>query len=195
VGVRSYGETASRQFAYPARASEPVVVSIWAMRGGIKAGKRHVSNEALGRHAFLADVGRAMARAGLPVPRWKPKHTESLYYRMVHELAEVFGLHVPEALKPLAKQAALIQHGVMSPTMNTMQAAEPVAQGLRRIGGVTVLPDEVRERLAADEVEAIRFALSLRRQRLDQLAARLKNPLAAWRQRLDGLAARLKAVA
>lgn len=134
-------------------------------RGGIKAGKRHVSDEALGKHVFMFDIKRALERAGLPVKRWQ-KHDcgggESLYYQLAHALGDAFGLHLPQYLKPLALRAAQIQYGVMSPAMKAAQDAELLAAGRLRLGG---------------------------------LAGRLKAPLTAWQERLDQFLLRLKAVA
>lgn len=98
--------------------------------GGVKAGKRHVSDKALGRHIFLADIRRALERAGLPVKQWE-KHEygggESLYYQIAHAVADAFGLRLPQYLKPLALRAAQIQYDVMSPAMAAWQAAELAA--------------------------------------------------------------------
>jgi hypothetical protein len=191
----SFRELAAMPARVRERLVEDLVVAGRYARAGVKAGKRHVSDQALGRHVFLADVRRAMVKAGLPVKHWAHDgdHTESFYFRMVHELAGVFGLYVPEALKLLVKQGAQIQQ------VEAVQSAEPVEQGPQRVDGVTVLPNKIREQLAADEVATIRFALSQRRQHLDQLGARLKASvgvqLAAGRRRLDDLADRLRAAA
>src|SRR6478609_9302680 len=45
---------------------EDLVATMSYARGGVKVGKRHVSDKALGRHIYLSDVGRALERAGLP---------------------------------------------------------------------------------------------------------------------------------
>ena len=109
-----------------------LVAAIRIAHGGVKAGKRHVSNKAMGKHIFLSDVGRALARADLPVTRWR-KHdhggSESLYFQMVHALADVSGLHLPQDLKPLAMRAAQIQYGTMSPAMKAAQDAELACAG------------------------------------------------------------------
>jgi hypothetical protein len=119
-------------------------------RGGIKAGKRHVSNKAMGKHIFMFDVRRAMGRAGLPTARWRHDHEgrESLYYRLAHALSDVFDLNLPQDLGPLAEWAEQIQYGEMSPAMKAAQLEELVAQGRRRL-------DQLAVRLAAQDAERV----------------------------------------
>ena len=87
-------------------------------RGGIKAGKRHVSDEALGKHVFMFDIKRAFTTS------WPTR------------FGDAFGLHLPQYLKPLALRAAQIQYGVMSPAMKAAQDAELLAAGRLRLGGL-----------------------------------------------------------
>ena len=118
-----------------------LVAAIRIARGGVKAGKRHVSDKAMGKHIFLSDIGRALARAGLSVTRWRKQDYgggESFYYQMAHALADVCGLHLPQDLKPLAMRAAQIQYGTMSPAMKAAQDAELVRQGRQRLDGLVV---------------------------------------------------------
>jgi len=122
------------------RLVEDLVAASRFARGGVKAGKRHVSDKALGKHVFMGDVERARARAGLPAKRWR-KHDhgggESLYYQMAHALGDVFRLNLPKDLKPLALRAAQIQYGVMSPAMKAAQDAELAARGRQRLGDLS----------------------------------------------------------
>jgi hypothetical protein len=116
------------------RLVEDLVASIRFARGGVNAGKRHVSDKALARHIFLSDVGRALECVGLPVKRWR-KHDhgggESLFYRMARALADGCSLHLPQDLKPLAKRAVQIQYGTISPGMKAAQDAELTARRQR----------------------------------------------------------------
>jgi hypothetical protein len=113
------------------RLVEDLVDSIRFARGGVNAGKRHVSNKALARHVFLADVARALARAGLPVKRWRRDDRESLLYGVAHALADTSNLHLPQDLKPPALRATRIQHGATSPVMQRAQDAELAARRRR----------------------------------------------------------------
>jgi len=116
---------------------EDLVAAIRRARGGVKAGKRHVSDKAMGKHIVLADIGRAMGRASLPVKRWRKLDEgggESLYFQIAHALGDVFGLSLPKDLKPLALQAAQIQYGVMSPAMKAAQDAEILAIRQQQLG-------------------------------------------------------------
>ncbi len=69
-----------------------LVDSIRYARGGVKARKRGVSDEALAQQIFLSDVGRALERAGLPVKRWRKQYDngggESFFFRLAREVAE-----------------------------------------------------------------------------------------------------------
>jgi hypothetical protein len=116
---------------------EDLVAAIRRSRGGVKAGKRHVSDKAMGKHIVLADIGRAMGWASLPVKRWRKLDEgggESLYFQIAHALGDVFGLNLPKDLKPLAMQAAQIQYGVMSPAMKAAQDAEILAIRRQQLG-------------------------------------------------------------
>jgi hypothetical protein len=101
--------------------------------GGVKAGKRGVSDEATRQDIWLSGVAHAMEQAGLPVKRWRKKYDlrkgESLYFRLVRELGDVFGIALPKDLKLAGQRAAQVQYGVMSPAMAAWQATELAARG------------------------------------------------------------------
>jgi hypothetical protein len=104
-------------------------------RGGIDAGRRRVSNKASTKHLIMRDVRFSLERAGLPVPQWEHHYeygSESFFFAVAHKLGDVFGLDLPQDLGPLAKQAAKIKYGEMSPTMKAAQEAELLA--IRRQG-------------------------------------------------------------
>jgi hypothetical protein len=113
------------------RLVEALVTAVRIARGGIKVGERHLSNKAVAKHVFLSDVGRAMKAAGLPVTCWRKGGRESLYFGVVHALSDGFGLQLPKDLHPLARQAAQIEFGTMSPTMRAAQDAELAARRRR----------------------------------------------------------------
>ena len=112
-----------------------LVVSIGYARGGVKAGKRGMSDKALRQHIFLSDVGRALERTGLPVKRWRKQYDngggESFFFRLAREVADVSGIALPKDLKLAGKRAAQHQHGVMSPPMKAAQTAELAARRKR----------------------------------------------------------------
>jgi hypothetical protein len=122
------------------RLVEDLVASVYYARGGLSAGKRHVSNKAETRRIFLSGVARALGQAGLPVKRWR-KHDhgggESLFFQVAHALADTCGLRLPKDLRPLAVRAAQIQYGAMSPAMKAAQNAELAARR-RRLDGLVV---------------------------------------------------------
>jgi hypothetical protein len=99
------------------RLIDHLVDAICFARGGIKAGRRHVSDRAMEKHVFISDVARALGRAGLPAARWQHDHDdrESLLYRVAHALGGAFGLHLPQDLGPLAARATQIRYGEMPP--------------------------------------------------------------------------------
>src|SRR5262245_51144539 len=111
-------------------------------RRGVKAGKRGVSDKVLAKQMFFADVRRALERPGLPTKRWRKQYDngggESLFFRLAREVSEVAGIRLPKDLKLLGKQAAHIQYGVMSPTMEAAQNAELAARGRQRLDGLAV---------------------------------------------------------
>lgn len=110
-------------------------------RCGVKAGKRGVSDNALAQQIFLADVGRALERAGLPAKRWRKRYDdgdgasddapESFFFRLAREVADVCSMTLPQDLKLPGKRAAQIQHGVMSPAMKAAQEIELEARRRR----------------------------------------------------------------
>jgi hypothetical protein len=134
-----------------------LVRAIHLARGGVKAGKRGVSDKALGQQVFLADVKCALERAGLPAKRWRKQYDndggESLYFRLAREVGEAADILLPVDLKLLAKQAAQIQYGVMPPTMEAAQNAELAArrrqQEFQVWGGHLVDPPRTCEELAS----------------------------------------------
>ena len=71
---------------------EDLVVSAWWTRCGVNAGKLGVANGALAPHVFLAEVGRALKRARLPVTRWRKNYDlrrgESFFFRLAREVAD-----------------------------------------------------------------------------------------------------------
>jgi hypothetical protein len=86
-----------------------------------------------------------MGRAGLPATRWQKwcdnGSQESLYFRLAHALSDAFRLNLPKDLKPLARWAAQIQYGEMSPGMAAVQAAELAWQ--QRLGELRVWGDHL----------------------------------------------------
>jgi hypothetical protein len=98
------------------------------VRAGVRAGKRGMSDTALAQQIFISDVARALEEAGLPATRWRKKYDlrkgESLLFRLARELAEVAGIVLPKDLKLAGQRAVRHQYGVMSPAMETAQAAE-----------------------------------------------------------------------
>ncbi len=112
-----------------------LVDSIRFARGGVKAGKRGVSDKALAQQIFLSDVGRALERAGLPAKRWRKKYDngggESFFFRLAREVADVSGMALPQDLKLPGKQAAQHQYGMMSPAMKRAQKVELAARRQR----------------------------------------------------------------
>jgi hypothetical protein len=118
-----------------------LTVAIRFARAGIKAGKRGMSDKALAQQIFLADVGRALKRAGLSAKRWRKRYDdgdgpsvdapESLFFRLAREIADVSGMALPRDLKLPGKRAAQIQYGVMSPTMKAAQEVELAARRQR----------------------------------------------------------------
>jgi uncharacterized protein YbjT (DUF2867 family) len=84
-------------------------------RAGVKTGKVGVSNEATTQQVYVADVGRAMERAGLDPTRWRKQYDnggpESLYFRIAREVAEVTGLPpLPKDPKLVGQRASQIQY-------------------------------------------------------------------------------------
>jgi hypothetical protein len=85
-------------------------------RAGIETGKVGVSNKAVSQQIFLADVGRAMKRAGLHPTRWRKRYDngggESLYFRIAREIAGVSGLGaLPKDTKLLGQLASKYRYG------------------------------------------------------------------------------------
>lgn len=112
-----------------------LVDSIRFARGGVKAGKRGVSDKALSQQIFLSDVRHALERADLPAKRWRKQYDngggESFFFRLAREVAAVSGVALPQDLKLPGKRAAQHQYGVMSPAMKAAQEVELAARRQR----------------------------------------------------------------
>jgi hypothetical protein len=112
-----------------------LVDAIRFARGGVKAGKRGVSDKALAQQIFLSDIRRAFERASLPVKRWRKQYDngggESFFFRLAREVADVSGMALPRDLKLPGKRAAQHQYGIMSPAMKAAQVAELAARRQR----------------------------------------------------------------
>jgi hypothetical protein len=115
---------------------EDLVDSTCFARGGVNAGKRGMSNEALAQQIFLSDVGRALERAGFPAKRWRKRYDngggESFFFRLAREIADVSDIHLPQDLKLPAQRAAQHKYGMMSPVMKVAQENELAARRKRR---------------------------------------------------------------
>jgi hypothetical protein len=138
VGFAELGSLPARVLQ---RLIEDLLVATYRARGGINARKRHRSNKAWGRHVYMADIGRAMKRARLPVKNWQHHDEgfgESFYYQVAHALATAFKIRLPRDLGPPAKSAAKIRYGKMSPAMMAAQLEELVALWRQRLGDLAV---------------------------------------------------------
>jgi hypothetical protein len=97
---------------------DELVTAVAYARVGLDIRKRGVSNEAVAKSIYLADVGRALERAGLSATRWRKWYdggdTESLFYRLAREVAEVCGINLPRELKHLSEGAAEIEYGLIA---------------------------------------------------------------------------------
>ena len=104
-------------------------------RGGVKARRRGVSDQALTQDIFLSGVSRALERVGLPAKRWRKQYDngggESFLFRLAREVADVAGLALPQDLKLAGQRASQHQHGEMSPIMEKAQADELAARKKR----------------------------------------------------------------
>ncbi len=110
---------------------DDLVQAVRYRRGGVKAGKRGLSDRAVAQQIFLSDVGRALERAGLPTKRWRKRYDdgdrpsddapESFFFRLAREVADVSGMVLPRDLKLPGKRAAKHQYGMMSPAMKAAQ--------------------------------------------------------------------------
>jgi hypothetical protein len=105
-----------------------VVYALGILRGGLRAGKRGLSDKAVAQQIFVGDLARALEQAGLPATRWRKKYDggggESLLFRVAREVAEIAGVVLPKDLKVLGQRAAQIKYGAMSPAMEAAQDAE-----------------------------------------------------------------------
>jgi hypothetical protein len=112
-----------------------LVDSIRFARAGVKAGKVGLSDKALAQQIFLSDVQRALERAGLPAKRWRKQYdnggSESFFFRLAREVADVSGMAPPRYLKLPGKRAAKHQYGMMTPAMKAAQEAELAARRQR----------------------------------------------------------------
>ncbi len=120
---------------------DDLVQAVRYWRGGIRAGKRGLSDKAAALQIFLSDVKRALEGAGLRPTRWRKRYDrgdgpdadapESFFFRLAREIADVSGKALPQDLKLPGKRAAQHQYGVMSPAMEAAQKAELAARGRR----------------------------------------------------------------
>jgi hypothetical protein len=118
-----------------------LVDSIRFARGGVKAGKRGLSDKALAQQIFLSDVRRALEGCGLPAKRWRKRYDdgdrpsvdapESFFFRLAREIADVSGMALPQDLKLPGKRAVQHQYGIMSPAMKAAQEVELAARRQR----------------------------------------------------------------
>jgi len=145
---------------------EYLVGLIYYARGGVKAGKHGMSDKDLAIDIFMSGVRHALERVGLPAKRWRKWYDNGSGESFYFRLA-----------RPLADV-----FGIPLPKdlkLRGMRAAQ------HQYG---VMSPAMKAAQAAE--------LAARgRQRLSDLAVRLKTPLAAWQQRLDGLVVRLQAAA
>jgi hypothetical protein len=99
-------------------------------RAGVAVGKVGVSNEATAQQVYMADVARAMERAGLDPTRWRKQYDngggESLYYRVGREVADVTGLPpIPKDPKLVGQRASQIGYSASGGSArNSTDAAE-----------------------------------------------------------------------
>ena len=143
-----------------------LVKSICFARGGVKAGKHGMSNKDLAIDIFMSDVRHALERAGLPAKRWRKWYDNGSGESFYFRLARALA---DESGIPLPKDLKLAGQRASKIQYGVMSPAMKAAQAAE---------------LAARG-----------RQRLGDLAVRLKTPLAAWQQRLDGLVVRLQVAA
>ncbi len=117
---------------------DDLVKAVRYRRGGVKAGKRGLSDKALAQQIFISDVGEALERAGLPARRWRKRYDdgdgpsadapESFFFRLAREVADVSGMALPLDLKLPGKRASQHQYGAMSPAMKAAQKIEMAAR-------------------------------------------------------------------
>jgi hypothetical protein len=84
-------------------------------RAGVKVGKVGVSNAATSQQVFVADVGRALERAGVRPTRWRKQYDngggESVYFRVAREVADVTGVGpIPKDPKLVGSRASQIEY-------------------------------------------------------------------------------------
>ena len=148
-----------------------LVGAIGFWRAGVKPGKRGLSDEKEAQHIFISDVGRALERAGLFATRWRKTYEGD---GPDIDAPESFFFRLARGLadafgRALPKDLKLAGQRASKIQYGVMSPAMKAAQAAE---------------LAARG-----------RQRLGDLAVRLKTPLAAWQQRLDGLVVRLQVAA
>jgi hypothetical protein len=136
------------------------------VRAGVKAGKHGMSNKDLVIDIFMSGVRHALERVGLSATRWRKWYDNGS--------GESFYFRLARALAdvfgiPLPKDLKL--------------------RGMRAAQHQYGVMSPAMEAWQAAELAA------RGRQRLGDLAVRLKTPLATWQQRLDGLVVRLQAAA
>jgi hypothetical protein len=136
------------------------------VRAGVKAGKHGMSNKDLAIDIYMSGVWHALEQVGLPAKRWRKWYDNGS--------GESFYFRLARALAdvsgiPLPKDLKLRGMRAAQHQYGVMSPAMKAAQAAE---------------LAARG-----------RQRLGDLAVRLKTPLAAWQRRVDGLVVRLQAAA
>ena len=143
-----------------------LVRAICFTRAGVNAGKHGMSNKDLAIDIYMSDVRHALERASLPAKRWRKWYDNGRGESFYFRLARVVG---DVSGIPLPKDLKLRGMRAAQHQYGVMSPAMEAAQAAE---------------LAARG-----------RQRLGDLAVRLKTPLAAWQQRLDGLVVRIQAAA
>jgi hypothetical protein len=94
---------------------QDLVNAVRFARAGVGVRKRGISDAAVAQQIFAADIAQAMRRARLRTARWRKQYDngggESLYFRVVREIAEVSGLPaIPMDPKLLGQRAEKIQY-------------------------------------------------------------------------------------
>jgi alkylation response protein AidB-like acyl-CoA dehydrogenase len=94
---------------------QDLVNAVRFARAGVKVRKKGVSDAKVAQQIFAADIAQAMRRAGLSTARWRKQYdnggNESLYFRVLREIAEVSGLPaIPTDPKLLGQRAEKFQY-------------------------------------------------------------------------------------
>jgi hypothetical protein len=121
-----------------------LVEAVRFARAGVKVGKVGVSNAATTQEVFVADVGRALERAGVRPTRWRKQYDngggESLYFRVSREVADVTGLGaLPKDPKLVGIRASRIEYCTRS--SNSGQICEPQIETTQEPDSLAREPD------------------------------------------------------